>query len=36
MLKKHFDWEVVMDDEPGAREVYTREGINLLRLHRRR
>jgi len=36
MLKKHFDSEIVMDDKPGAREVYSREGVTLLRLMRRK
>jgi hypothetical protein len=36
MLKKHFDSEIVMDDKPGAKEIYTREGVTLLRLTRRK
>lgn len=36
MLRKHFDSEYVDDDKPGAREVYQREGVNLLRLKRRK
>lgn len=35
LLKKHFTSEPVEDDRPGAREVYNREGVSLLRLKRK-
>ena len=34
LLKKHFQWEMVDDDRPGAREVYEKEGVSLMRLKR--
>ena len=36
MLKKHFDSKPVEDDRPGEKERYTRDGVSLIRLTRRR
>ncbi|WVR08455.1 hypothetical protein IAU60_005510 [Kwoniella sp. DSM 27419] len=36
MLKKHFDQHIVEDDRPGEKERYTREGVTLMRLVRRK
>jgi len=36
LLKKHFDSKVVLDDRPGERERYGREGVTLMRLKRRK
>jgi hypothetical protein len=36
MLKKKFDSVPVDDDRPGERERYSREGVSLLRLTRRK
>ncbi|WVF68137.1 hypothetical protein IAT40_002900 [Kwoniella sp. CBS 6097] len=36
MLKKHFDQQIVEDDKPGAREIYNRQGVSLMRLVRRK
>ncbi|WWD20541.1 hypothetical protein CI109_105017 [Kwoniella shandongensis] len=35
MLRKHFDQEMVLDDREGEKELYSREGITLMRLKRR-
>ncbi|WVW81088.1 hypothetical protein I302_103079 [Kwoniella bestiolae CBS 10118] len=36
MLKKHFNQFPVDDDKPGAKEVYSREGVSLMRLVRKK
>lgn len=34
MLHKHFSSSTVMDDKPGARETYERQGVKLMKLTR--
>ncbi|WWD08522.1 hypothetical protein V865_006634 [Kwoniella europaea PYCC6329] len=36
MLKKHFNQFTVEDDKPGAKDVYGREGVSLIRLVRKK